>query len=793
MAIENLKPSYPPAGIAVARVNFGVRDKRGSVPRVVQPLSAAARAILTKIAAGLHNELPERPVSCFTLEDLGKAANIGAKQAGYIVEALEHPTTLDSWGGDLVIYPRVGDYRWAGYIRTVQRYRKPMQIFLHPDFYRGELKDFLAQQHLSPWPAGPWPQEPRPRIYRGTRVARRQDAAQSSVPKNQPTGATAKVYTEVLTELKTEVLTEVCEFSTEILTEVSTELMTEVTSVHQEESTNSLSPQGSVVRAAVTSVLKICASSTAWEVTECGPRVGSSSSQACAIALSGEAGMGVAPPPAGGGGCVLRLEPIHTAHGSSNAVFTDHTTTANPKPPTLDAEESNIPSQTGKVAGATKESRGKQLETFKQHQSENLEPIKVSTNETSLSDSVNRDITRLIESLRDFGGVTRLQPIFADRIRLEDGGSEDRAMRWPDSSGVDQSYSRHVKLQTFEVNGRTIQKNTVPTCCTPDEFLKNEISKIPSILSRDVQLFKKRGGKEKITNLHSLGTHIYIMGIEGAHHDKNALKYFVLDDVTPSRFHKLFRDEGYFKHLFIQTSSNKFQMIVFTNTWLSIDRRKEIQKFFATLNVPENEPPFSDPDAVSGERFFRLPGARNRKPGRENFEARIYDYKTDLDTPPFDCGPTFLATAKYYLEGSLYEQSQKYEANSDQQQEPPKARSLAEEFKVRLIDRPIGKGNDQSPSGLIFRQACKDVRAVCNKTSFRAQDAELYSTAVESIVKSSMQITGKDRPPKTIEYEAKKIVEVFVPKWKMDWINQGRKRSSSGKTINQYLRSRPST
>lgn len=802
MAIENHKPSFSPAGIAVARVNFGVRDRRGSVPMVIQPLSAAACAILTKIAAALNNVYPERPVCGFTLEDLGKAANIGAKQAGYIVEALEHPTTLDSWGGDLAIYPRTGEYHWPGYVRTVQRYRKPMLIFLHPDFYRGELKEFLSLQHLSPWPTGPWPPEPRPRIHRGTRVARQQETAQNSVPSNQAAGDMAEVYTEVLTELKTEasteVLTEVRKFSTEVLTEVSTELSTEVTSVHQEENTNSPSPppQGSVIPAAVFSDLDTdgfnpfetgavhtpesqIATANSFSLSPC-----------CAPALSGGAGLGAAHSPQRGGDCVGKLESVQADHRSHSSASTVQASSGGTNFCHLVAEESKISRQTGKVATPAKESSDEPQDGAEQHQMNRLEEIAKYGTETPLSDTVIGDITRMIEALRDHGGVTKLQPVFADRILLSNGASEDRAMRWPDSSGVDQNYSRHVKLEKLQVNGRTVHKDTVPTSCSPNEFLKTEIEKVAPILSRTVQVFKRRGGKEKLTDVKSLGTHIYIMGIEGSYHDKNAMKYFVLDDVTPSRFHRLFREEGYFKHIFIQTSANKFQMIVFADTWLSIERRKEMQLFFALLNVPENEPPFCDPAAVSGERFFRLPGARNRKPDRGNFEAKIYDYKIDSATPAFECSAAYLDTAKLYLEGSLYGRPANNQTKANQHIQFQKLSFPTEKSKGKSTISSRGNSQDQSPSGRILSKACRDVRALCNKTLFNASHSDLYSVAFESIVKASIEIAGVDRSPKTVEMEAKKIVDVYVPQWHSAWKAAGSKSGYSSMTINQILRER---
>ena len=786
MATENSSKEYKPRDIAFARLKMDRRCRPNGEPLILcTVLSSAARLILAEIALGLSNRFPEAPITHLSLTSLGKVASVGKKQAGYIIESLEHPTTFQAWGGDLIVPPNArGEHCWASYVRTVYRHKRNLEIYLHPAYYRGGLNDFLDLTQLPVWPDdGPWPSEARTREKRGKGGNSRSGSNRKSESENEQT---LPDLFRALGEVVGEVLGEVEPFTQESLTSplgaAVGEVLREETSVNQE-STSSLSPPSYALTSStglesmgqhdLSNVLEINTERTTVSKNQTQPFDPAFSR---APAHCGEAALGEAHPlPAKGGACALQAANTKTEHKSIlDTTRADEDT---------DSSGSMISGKRPVDTNIANSLSREPLEGMEQtHYCKNKDSVV----QMSMSEGAISDIHILMNALRDHGQVTLIQPVFADRIVRTDGETEDRALRWPGKNGADEKYSRHIKLEEFSVNGHIVKKNTVPTWCSPDDFLKNELEKVSEILDRKKQIFKKRGNKEKVTNSLSLGTHVYVMGIQGSHSDKTSMKYFVLDDVIPNRFYKLFSNEGYFKHIFIQTSVNKFQMLIFTDSWLTVEKRRELQSFFASLNVPENEPPFADPGATSGERFFRLPGARNRKPGRENFEARIYGSRLSADVPYFEYNPVYLNTIKYYIEGEKLNESLKTDGPIDEKEIPTISRTQS----IRMVNPSSSNniGQDKTPSAQIFRQACRAVRQLCNKTAFKATAAEMYLVASDAISKSSMIINGTERAPKTVAHESKKIVETLVPQWRSQWISSASSSTYHGKTINEYIR-----
>lgn len=85
-----------------------------------------------------------------------------------------------------------------------------------------------------------------------------------------------------------------------------------------------------------------------------------------------------------------------------------------------------------------------------------------------------------------------------------------------------------------------------------------------------------------------------------------------------------------FSRMVIQTSAESFQAVYFLEKSISESEAGQLQSGIHCEQSEKNGRLFSDPCALSGMRWFRVPGFHNKKPTRANFFVRLVEINQTL-------------------------------------------------------------------------------------------------------------------------------------------------------------------
>ena len=108
--------------------------------------------------------------------------------------------------------------------------------------------------------------------------------------------------------------------------------------------------------------------------------------------------------------------------------------------------------------------------------------------------------------------------------------------------------------------------------------------------------------------------------------------WLLLDDLNSELSHKISRK---YASLLIETSSGNFQCRLLTDRPLDFKQRSRVQsELVKLLNLSGGQ---ADRGSTAGDKWGRLPGFRNRKPGRDCWTNLVMD--TTMTAPKFDPTP----------------------------------------------------------------------------------------------------------------------------------------------------------
>jgi len=144
-----------------------------------------------------------------------------------------------------------------------------------------------------------------------------------------------------------------------------------------------------------------------------------------------------------------------------------------------------------------------------------------------------------------------------------------------------------------------------------------------------------------------------------------------------------------FSRMVIQTSAESFQVVYFLEKSISESEAGRIQSEIHREQSEENGRLFSDPAALSGMRWFRVPGFHNKKPSRANFFVRLVEVNQTLPLIP-------AALIDRYLQRG---------ADEVKEQVPSQRNRLAD----RMPN--LDAGSDNSQSGKDWREAIRLVKS----------------------------------------------------------------------------------
>ena len=146
------------------------------------------------------------------------------------------------------------------------------------------------------------------------------------------------------------------------------------------------------------------------------------------------------------------------------------------------------------------------------------------------------------------------------------------------------------------------------------ESLRNQSISAGGVLEKDL---RGQGLKQNKS-----GSDIYIRPTQSLNRSM-----VVFDDADPDEILN-------YSRIIIQTSAKSFQVIYFLEESISVDEAGILQKNIHFERSMLSGKQFSDPAALSGLRWFRVPGFFNKKPSRENFFVRLVEVNSKLPRMP---------------------------------------------------------------------------------------------------------------------------------------------------------------